>query len=104
MKSLLLLNASENKIKSLPKLPKGKLDRLYVGNNCLKNIDINNLLSSNTLTEVLLQNNLLEVIGNEIFLLRSLKVFDVSNNYLTNLPHVLGYMSSLQKILVEGIK
>jgi Leucine-rich repeat (LRR) protein len=104
LKNLTLLNASENKLKILPFLPKnGKLSRIYLGENLITVLDVNSLIpSSNTLIELLLQSNKIESIGDSIVVLNKLKIFDVSNNNLSTLPSALGYMASLSKILVEG--
>ena len=88
----------------MPSLPlHGKLDRIYFGENALKDICMTSLLNSaESITELLVQANQLTVCPDDIYLLRNLKVLDLSNNCLTNLPPSLGYMTSLQKILLEG--
>ena len=60
------------------------------------------LNSAESITELLVQANQLIICPDDIYLLRNLKVLDMSNNCLTNLPPSLGYMTSLQKILLEG--
>jgi Leucine-rich repeat (LRR) protein len=104
LKSLKFLNASNNKITTMPFLPlNGKLDRIYFGENALIDICMTSLLNSaESITELLVQANQLTVCPDDIHLLRNLKVLDLSNNCLTNLPPSLGYMTSLQKILLEG--
>lgn len=88
----------------MPFLPlNGKLDRIYFGENALIDICMTSLLNSaESITELLVQANQLTVCPDDIHLLRNLKVLDLSNNCLTNLPPSLGYMTSLQKILLEG--
>jgi Leucine-rich repeat (LRR) protein len=88
----------------MPFLPlNGKLDRIYFGENALKDICMTSLLnSSESVTELLVQANQLTICPDDIYLLRNLKVLDLSNNSLENLPPSLGYMTSLQKILLEG--
>lgn len=104
LKSLKFLNASNNKITIMPLLPiHGKLDRIYFGENSLKEICMTSVLNSaESITEFLIQGNQLAECPNDIYLLRNLKVLDLSNNCLTNLPPSLGYMTFLQKILLEG--
>ena len=104
LKSLKFLNASNNKITIMPSLPLyGQLDRIYFGENALKDICMTSLLNSaESITELLVQANQLIICPDDIYLLRNLKVLDMSNNCLTNLPPSLGYMTSLQKILLEG--
>ena len=104
MRCLRLLSASENRISLMPTLPaKGQLDRVHIGENLLTGLDISALVpSAGTLTELLVQGNQLSDCPDSIFALSSLKILDISNNSLTNLPHALGYMPSLSKILVEG--
>jgi Leucine-rich repeat (LRR) protein len=99
-----MLNASFNKITAMPLLPsKGQLDRVYFGENALKELDMDSLLqSANSITELLVQGNQLSQCPDRIYLLNRLKVLDMSNNCLSNLPPALGYMSSLSKILMEG--
>ena len=104
MRALKMLNASFNKITAMPLLPsKGQLDRVYFGENALKELDMDSLLqSANSITELLVQGNQLSQCPDRIYLLNRLKVLDMSNNCLSNLPPALGYMSSLSKILMEG--
>jgi Leucine-rich repeat (LRR) protein len=99
-----MLNASFNKVTAMPLLPsKGKLDRVYFGENALKELDMDSLLhSANSITELLVQGNQLTQCPDRIYLLKCLKVLDMSNNCLSNLPPALGYMSTLSKILMEG--
>ena len=88
----------------MPSLPvKGQLDRIHIGENLLTALDMSALVpSAGTLTELLVQGNQLSDCPDSIVALTSLKILDISNNSLTNLPHALGYMPSLGKILVEG--
>ena len=88
----------------MPPLPcKGVLDRVYLGENALKELDMESLTrSAGSITELLVQGNQLTVCPDGIYALSRLKVLDMSNNCLTNLPPALGYMTSLQKILMEG--
>lgn len=104
MRCLRLLCASDNRITVMPSLPsRGQLDRIYLGENQLSTLDMTSLIpSAGTLTELLLQGNQLTTCPDGIFSLTNLKILDVSNNCLTNLPHTLGYMGTLSKVLVEG--
>lgn len=104
MRSLRLLSAFNNRITCMPTLPsRGQLDRIHFGENLLTDLDMASLkASAGTLTELLLQGNQLSICPESIHSLHSLKILDLSNNCLTNLPHALGYMTSLYKILVEG--
>ena len=104
MRSLRFVNASENQLTVVPRCPmQGKLDRLYLGENNIQRLDMSNLQpSAATLSEMLLQGNSLESCPEEINCMIGLKVLDISNNNLTNLPPALGYMTILSKVLVEG--
>ena len=104
MRALRFVNASENQLTTVPRCPvQGKLDRLYLGENNIHRLDMSNLQpSAATLSEMLLQGNSLESCPDEINCMVSLKVLDISNNNLTNLPPSLGYMTILSKVLVEG--
>jgi Leucine-rich repeat (LRR) protein len=104
MRALKMLNASFNKITAMPLLPsRGKLDRVYFGENALKELDMDSLLhSANSITELLVQGNQLTQCPDRIYLLNCLKILDMSNNCLSNLPPALGYMPTLSKILMEG--
>lgn len=88
----------------MPSLPvRGQLDRIHMGENLLSGLDMSALVpSAATLTELLVQGNQLATCPDNIVALTSLKILDMSNNCLTNLPHALGYMPCLSKILVEG--
>lgn len=123
LESLNFLDASENKLENFPILPftllnsdgsskmndnmdknknKSNLDRLYLGNNRIRIIDIKSLLSNLFITELQIHNNSLTEIPEEIGELNLLKVLDISNNNLDGLPSVLGFMSALQKLSLEG--
>ena len=104
MRSLRFVNASENQLTVVPKCPmQGKLDRLYLGENNIQQLNMSNLQpSSGTLSEILLQGNRLENCPDDISSMMVLKVLDITNNNLTNLPPSLGYMTTLSKVLVEG--
>jgi Leucine-rich repeat (LRR) protein len=123
LESLNFLDASENKIENFPILPftllnsdgsskmndnmdkntsKSNLDRLYLGNNRIRIIDTESLLSNIYITELQIHNNSLTEIPEEVGELSQLKVLDVSNNNLDGLPSVLGFMSALQKLSLEG--
>ena len=106
MRALRFLNASENQLVAAPQCPAasvGKLDRLYLGENNIRVLDVGALRpAAASLTELLLQGNRLESCPDDISCLTALKALDVSNNDLTTLPPSLGYMSALGKIMVEG--
>jgi hypothetical protein len=55
-----------------------------------------------SLFELHLHDNRLAELSSSVGLLAELKVLDVSNNDLGDLPPALGYISTLQRLLVEG--
>ena len=97
------LDALENKIAAMPRLPSA-LTFLNLGANSLKKIDSHTLLRQTKLSE-------LHLAGNQLMLLEptlldscrlTIKVIDVTNNSLTDVPDALGHMPLLHKILASG--
>jgi len=106
MGKLKRLDALENKLTSIPTLPRsGSLVFCNLGANCLTSaLDLTNLLDQLGLSELHLPGNQVERLDFNIFRLASLKVLDVSNNSLEDLPFSLGYMQALHRINAAGNK
>ena len=84
----------------MPILPiNGKLTRLHLNANQLYDLHpLHHLLNSSpTLTELHLQNNKFDILPVEIAYLYNLKVLDISNNNISDIPPPIGYMKSLQR-------
>lgn len=107
LRSLKRIDAMENKLVELPSLSAGitsVLSFLNVGHNCLTTIPPNSLTGLNALAELHLQDNNLTSLDSSISQCSSLKVLDVSNNSLDDLPYCLGYMLALHRIVASGNK
>ena len=109
--ALRYLDASQNALEEFPRLPRGggnprhrtALSHLVLGYNRIAHIDIETLAQHHkALSELLLHNNKLDTLPDEIEHIASLKILDVSNNNLRDLPATLGYMPNLQHMKAEG--
>lgn len=102
---LSFLDATQNKVKFLPDLPiNGSLDRLHIGHNQLTTIiNMENLSRiQSTVTELLLHDNSISVLPSELSLFQMLRVIDITNNNISDIPASLGYNKSLQRFQIEG--
>lgn len=108
---LITLDASRNSLTEFPILFNEDNDgnnnsiplkNLILSYNSINNINKKNFLKLTNITELLLHNNKLITIPLEIEFLKNLKIFDVSNNDLSDLPSTLGYINSLNIIKTEG--
>lgn len=108
------IDASQNQIMDFPLLPttgtdrrsgrvtSSKLNQLVLSFNRLSSLDMITLSAQQQLSELLVHNNALTIIPPEIEELQALKVFDISNNDLQDLPATLGYLPQLQILRLEG--
>ena len=95
------LDLRQNALEEFFEFPKSaKLETMNLSNNRIR--QIGNLTNSRAVVNLDLKNNKLEVQNDEIFLLQNLKLLDISNNDLQNLPPELGLMKGLVKVLIEG--
>lgn len=97
--NLQLLDLGENQLTSFPSLPlNGQLGRLHLDWNHLRSIDEQEIYKiSSTLFELHLHDNKIVSLPREIAHCASLKVLDVSNNDLNDIPATIGYMEALQR-------
>jgi Leucine-rich repeat (LRR) protein len=104
LSSLTYLDASENQLDSFPTLPScGVLARLYLGCNRIPSIEMSSLQPIMLcLTELQLNDNTIETLPLEIGYLAVCRVLDLCNKNLSDIPHTLGYMNGLQKLVVDG--
>lgn len=100
MLSLTFVDVSHNRLTSMPRVPLTEaLARIYVGNNVISAFDVN---LPPGLTELRLNDNKMRTIPPDITNCRSLRLLDVSNNDINDLPASVGYMESLQRCGLEG--
>jgi leucine-rich repeat protein SHOC2 len=99
LSSLQLLDLGENCLTSIPRLPRnGQLGRLHLDWNQLRAIDSDAIfVASSTLFELHLHDNKITILPPELALCSSLKVLDISNNDVNDLPATIGYMDTLQR-------
>ena len=83
----------------MPVLPKnGQLGRLHLDCNSIRVIDMHSLdKCSGSLFELHLHDNKLSNLPDEVAKMSSLKVLDIANNDIGDLPATIGYMESLQR-------
>jgi leucine-rich repeat protein SHOC2 len=98
---LQLLDLGENNLSTVPALPRnGHLGRLHLDWNQLREVSANAIaVVSATLFELHLHDNKISVLPPEVALCGSLKVLDVSNNDLNDIPATIGYLDTLQRSL-----
>jgi len=103
------LDSMENKIKEFPLLPasRGKtpptLAFINLSCNLLDNFEPSSLVDQTALAEIHVASNALKTIPGNIWALSSsLKVLDISNNALADIPYTLGYMKDLHRISASG--
>jgi len=108
---LSFLDASQNKVKELPLFPiHGSLDRLHIGHNRLTTLTTTTAASSNenlsriqsSLSELLIHDNNISVLPSDLSLFVKLRVIDITNNNVTDIPASLGYNKALQRLQIEG--
>mmetsp|Transcript_30197 Transcript_30197/g.56130 ORF Transcript_30197/g.56130 Transcript_30197/m.56130 type:complete len:633 (-) Transcript_30197:945-2843(-) len=99
-----VLDVGENKLSEVPRFSDSiGLQRLHMEFNHLTSIPESLFHScQHSLFELHLHDNRLAELSAEVALLTELKVLDVSNNDLNDLPPSLGYIATLQRLLVEG--
>jgi len=99
-----ILDLSHNKVSQLPQLPScEKLDQILLGFNDLRALSGLTAERMPNLTVLELSENKLESLADdELIKLSCLKILDVSNNNLKELPFALGYMERIQIIKAVG--
>jgi Leucine-rich repeat (LRR) protein len=100
--SLQRLDLRFNKLTSAPKLPQtSTLFELLLGSNCIARMpDVSN--SSGLATFDLGGNKLKNIDGRMLIQLKRLKCLDLRNNDISELDPVIGGMTTLQALLLEG--
>jgi len=93
------LEAVENKIALLPPLP-SSLAFLNMGQNSLT--ELSSLEGLDSLSEIHVAGNSLTSIDAQLCRLPKLKVLDVGNNSLEDIPYTLGYIASLHRLVAVG--
>ena len=93
------LEAVENKIALLPPLP-SSLAFLNLGQNSLT--ELSSLEGLDSLSEIHVSGNSLTSIDLGLCYLPKLKVLDVGNNSLEDIPYTLGYIASLHRLVAVG--
>lgn len=105
LRNLVLLDLSVNAIEQFPSLPESpcSLDRIMLNNNRMSNLDIDALVECANITEIHLAGNMFKEIPEDIARLGKLKILDISNNDIADLPYTLGFCNSLQRIILDGL-
>ena len=79
------------------------LHRLHIDFNQLSSLpDALFVACQHSLFELHVHDNHISELSTAVGLLNELKVLDISNNSLNDLPPTLGYISTLQRLLVDG--
>lgn len=93
-----------NKLQQLPLLTKCQsLKELHLGNNQLRELTAEHLKYLESLNVLDIRDNKVSVIPDEIATsLINLQRLDVTNNDLTGLPYVMGTMTALKSIVLDG--
>ena len=110
LSALKLVDAMENRLVELPILPgegagagaRSALSIVNLGFNALTEVPVQLLVSHPKLAELHFQNNRLGALALGLSALPELKLLDISNNELSEVPHDLGYMEALQSLVIEG--
>jgi len=105
------LDAMENKITEFPLFRPSERSRrkapptlafINLGCNLLENFDPYSLGDQTALAELHVAGNALKTLPGSICTLPSLKVLDISNNALADIPYTLGYMKDLHRVSAAG--
>ncbi|XP_050346693.1 leucine-rich repeat-containing protein 40-like [Nymphalis io] len=105
LRKMEIFDANHNDIDELPDFYGcTALKEIYLANNFIKEITEEFCDQMQHLNVLNIRDNKLEVLPENISLLKKLKRFDFSNNNLNKLPTNLGLLSQLQSISMEGNK
>ncbi|XP_045768574.1 leucine-rich repeat-containing protein 40-like [Maniola jurtina] len=105
LRKMEILDANHNNIEQLPDFYGcTALKEIYLANNYIKEITEEFCDQMQQLNVLNIRDNQVELLPENISLLKTLKRFDLSNNNLNKLPRNLGLMSQLQSISMEGNK
>ncbi|CAH2234399.1 jg21203 [Pararge aegeria aegeria] len=105
LRKMEILDANHNNIEQLPDFYGcTALKEIYLANNYIKEITEEFCDQMQQLNVLNIRDNQIEVLPENISLLKTLKRFDLSNNNLNKLPRNLGLLSQLQSISMEGNK
>jgi Leucine-rich repeat (LRR) protein len=99
LRSLQVLDAGENQISEFPVIGTDcALSILHLDCNRITQLDADRIRAlRNSLCELHIHDNKLTVLCADIGLLKQLKVLDITNNDVGDLPSSLGYMETLQR-------
>ncbi|XP_049867823.1 leucine-rich repeat-containing protein 40-like [Pectinophora gossypiella] len=99
------LEANHNEIESMPDFYGcSALQELYIANNHIKELSEEFCDQMQHLSVLVVRDNEIEVLPENIALLKALKRLDLTNNNLNKLPRNLGLLTQLQSINMEGNK
>ncbi|XP_076578731.1 leucine-rich repeat-containing protein 40 isoform X2 [Chaetodon auriga] len=91
-----------NKLQLLPKLPAPMLKDLYVGNNQIEQLQMEQLACLTSISLLELRDNKIKTLPEQITLLNTLTRLDLTNNDITILPASLSLLPNLKVLLLEG--
>ncbi|XP_070816381.1 leucine-rich repeat-containing protein 40 [Chaetodon trifascialis] len=91
-----------NKLQLLPKLPAPMLKDLYVGNNQIERLEMEQLACLTSISLLELRDNKIKTLPEQITLLNTLTRLDLTNNDVTILPASLSLLPNLKVLLLEG--
>jgi len=103
LQRLEIANLRHNRLAVMPQLKSCvELKELYVGNNLLSDITLEDIKHIPNVKTLELRDNKIAIIPNELILLQALERLDLANNNLTTLPHSLGMLPNLKSLPLEG--
>jgi Leucine-rich repeat (LRR) protein len=105
LSALQVLDAGENLLTNAPSLPcpPSAIKAINLSHNKIAGLDLTFVGRANdTLSELHINDNLIGELPEEFALLQRLKVLNIANNELADLPPSIGYMLSLEKMHLDG--
>ncbi|XP_029285687.1 leucine-rich repeat-containing protein 40 [Cottoperca gobio] len=102
MLALEQLYLRHNKLRLLPKLPAPALKELYVGNNHIEQLEVEQLSYLTVISVLELRDNKIQTLPEQITLLSTLTRLDLTNNDITTLPASVSLLPDLKVLLLEG--
>lgn len=97
--TLVKLDLSQNRIASIHQHLPTSLSRLVLNDNYLTQVD---LAGCHDLVEVLVNNNKLTQAPFSVETSMKIKILDLRNNHIDNLPYAIGFLPDLQQLQLEG--
>uniref|UniRef100_A0A667WNX7 Leucine-rich repeat-containing protein 40 n=1 Tax=Myripristis murdjan TaxID=586833 RepID=A0A667WNX7_9TELE len=102
MVALEQLYLRHNKLRLLPKLPASNLKELYLGNNQIEVLEVENLAGLAAISLLELRDNKIKDLPEQITLLSTLSRLDLTNNDIANLSASVSLLPNLKMLLLEG--